>query len=582
MQITVAGEDAGKTTQHISINQVMYGHHTFELHQSMEDRSSGFINMLHKKTGAILGKSVEIKFGKSNKFKGIITSVSVGRAAKGSSVIIIRGQSPTISLDNGPHTLSYYEKPFQAIIDEASKTYKGSFEKAPDYMKKLKYIVQHRESNFDFLVRMAARYGQWFFYDGDKLYLGKKPNSSSVELGFQRDIKSMDLGIRSIPVNFDLHSHDYKVGGKNDHINKKPEYEVQNKYAQIAYNKAKGDIFPDTPKGVYNQYTSKEDLDHFVKVQSDAQASEMVFLNAFCTTKDLKVGTAVHLIDRREELGGDDDYGEYIITGIVHSFTLQGDKYFDYHNQFQAIPKESKVPPIPGSIHPPASEMQVGVVTDINDKKSLGRVRVRLNSQAGQEKTPWIRVASPYPGKTKGVYINPEIGDQVVVAFENNNPERPYVLTGFYNAEDKPQHFHTENHNKAIKTKGGHEILMYDEKGKEKFSIFSPKEVTIRADTGTMTQTAKQNITIESETANITIKCPETITIQAKHIIIKGKDSIKMESKDITIDASNSLKASAKTIDIDADTNNSMSAGAKFSIDGTASTVITGGVIKLN
>lgn len=581
MQVTVAGEDAGKITQHISISQMMYGHHSFELRQSMDDRIGSFVDKLYAKTGEMLGKDVEISFGEGNIFKGIITGLSIGRAAKGGSVLIVKGQSPTVALDDGANTLSYYEKSFQAIIDEASKSYKGSFDKAPDYTKKLKYIVQHRESNFNFLVRMSARYGQWFFYDGEKLYLGKKPSGGTTELTFQRDVKSMDLSVRAVPVNFEVHSHDYKVGGKNDHIKKKPEYDVANKYAQIVQAKSQSDIFPETPKSVYNQYTSKEDLDHFVEVHQNAQISEMVFLSAFCTNENLKLGEAVKLVDKREELGGEDDYGEYIITSISHSFSLQGSDHYDYSNQFQAIPKESKIPPMPTSVHPPASEVQMGIVTDVEDKVAMGRVRVKLNSMKGAEKTPLIRCASPYAGKKHGFYMIPEKGDQVLVAFENNNPERPYVLASLHNAEDKPEHFHMENLKKAIKTKGGHEILMNDEKGKEKFSIHSPKDVTINAEKGIMSMTAASNITITSKDGNITITSPKTITLNGKNIIINGKESIHLESPNISANAPTKYSVKSKEFSIQADIAGSIESKI-INIEGTTGVNIKGGVVKLN
>lgn len=48
-------------------------------------------------------------------------------------------------------------------------------------------------------------------------------------------------------------------------------------------------------------------------------------------------------------------------------------------------------------------------------------------------KTPWLRIAVPYSGQGKGFYFIPEIGEEVMVGFEMNNAERPYIIGTFFN-----------------------------------------------------------------------------------------------------------------------------------------------------
>ena len=529
----------------------------------------------------MLGKEVKIDF-EGNKFKGIVTSISLGRSNTGGSELIIKGSSPTASLDEGAYTRSFYEKTLKEIVSNATQDYSGSaLDNKPKFSKKLKYIVQYREGNFKFLTRLAARFGEWLFYDGEKLYFGAKPSGgSTIELDFGRDLRSMDLSVKAVPVNLELQAYDYK---KHKFIKKTAEYGQLNEYAQIVYDKSKSEIYPGQPQAPYLQYMSQEDLDQLTEVWQKSHVSEMVFLHCSTEVQTLKLGATVHVVDQRDGLlGGTDDYGKFIITQISHNLSIHGDRY-DYSNHFEAIPEESEVPPIASSIHPPFCEMQLADVTENNDPDGLGRIRVQfLWQRESGEKSPWIRVASPYSGKDKGFYIIPEAGDQVLVAFENNNSERPYVLTGMYNSDAKPEHHNSENHKKALKTAGGHEILMNDEKGKEAFGITSPKDVSVTATGGKMTITANAEVTVTSDSGDIKIDTPATITIHASKIVLQADAEISMEAPQIKITADAQFNAKAPIIAIEADGTNTLKGTGMVNVESSGITSIAGSIIKLN
>ena len=128
---------------------------------------------------------------------------------------------------------------------------------------------------------------------------------------------------------------------------------------------------------------------------------------------------------------------------------------------------------------------QLAKVTDVSDPKKLGRVKVKFPWQNGEEKSPWIRVATPYSGSDKGFYIIPEIDDQVLVAFENNNPEKPYVQSSMYHGGAKPEYFESKNKVKGFKSKGNNEWKFDDASGK--IDINAPKEINLKSKKITLT-----------------------------------------------------------------------------------------------
>ena len=597
--ITLAGENITDSVAHLSVNLSMNNHCQFTLHYSEEDRAGHFIGTLSASSQKWICKPFEVV----GLFKGIVTSVSLSRVHGGKTNFVIQGQSPTILLDDGPHTRSFGEKPLKQILDKVIGPYEGGFEGVdinPQMGDKIKYCVQYKESNFAFMNRLAARYGEWFYYDGAKLNLGKAPSGGGVRLNFPMDVIAFNISAKAVPVNFKLKTYDYK---KHKFPTKTSDYSPPaNPYAKIAFDKAKGEIFSKTAEVPINIGMNEADLEKIKKLRENVHLSELVVLNGTSRFQPLKLGSIIKVVDNREGLkaSGTDDYGEYIITRLTHEFTTRADIYT---NHFEAIPKDSKVPPLTVSPDPPYCEVQEAEVLKNFDDDGLGRVRVQFHWQKGLEdpddRTNWIRVISNSAGGTKGLYLLPEIGDTVLVAFEHDNPERAYVLSSTYHGTQKPEHHDTKNWKKALKTKGGHQFLMNDEKGKEKMDFFSPKDFAALAKAGQMDLKANKTITIISDSGKITISTPADISIDstknnititakegkirldAKNIEIHGEDSIKLTSKKIDIEATTELNANAPKVTIEGKATADLK-GLTVSIDGSTLTNVKGGIVKIN
>jgi uncharacterized protein involved in type VI secretion and phage assembly len=78
-----------------------------------------------------------------------------------------------------------------------------------------------------------------------------------------------------------------------------------------------------------------------------------------------------------------------------------------------------------------------GIVTNNNDPKSRGRVKVALPWLSPAYESDWARVAQFGAGKKSGALFTPEVGDEVLIGFEFGDPRRPYVLGGLMNANTK-------------------------------------------------------------------------------------------------------------------------------------------------
>jgi type VI secretion system secreted protein VgrG len=170
--------------------------------------------------------------------------------------------------------------------------------------------------------------------------------------------------------------------------------------------------------------------------------------------------------------------GTYGVTKVVHHWKPDG-----YTNEFWCTASsEYKDPQRPKSN--PWYGVVVARVFDNNDPAKLGRIKVQYIWQE-QDQTFWARMMTPHAGADRGFLFIPEKGDEVVVAFEDGDPERPIVLGCLWNNTDKPPtedfwgaEYQTDDV-KRIVTKSGHRIQLVDKEGKESIVIATPKHIKV-------------------------------------------------------------------------------------------------------
>jgi len=169
----------------------------------------------------------------------------------------------------------------------------------------------------------------------------------------------------------------------------------------------------------------------------------------------------------------------------------------------------------------------IGVVSTLEDEANLGRIRVSYPHLGGVE-SDWARLSSPMAGAQRGVFFRPEVGDEVLVAFEHGDPRRPYILGSLWSQEDKPPPDDGDqkaNNWRFIRSRSGHIVLLDDTPGKEKIELIDKdgkRRVTI--------DSASSKITVLCDTGDVEIKAPSgKITIEAQEISIKATTTLNLE-----------------------------------------------------
>jgi uncharacterized protein involved in type VI secretion and phage assembly len=171
----------------------------------------------------------------------------------------------------------------------------------------------------------------------------------------------------------------------------------------------------------------------------------------------------------------------------------------------------------------------VGLVSDLNDPEKLGRVKVKLPHLDGQPDSEWARLSSLMGGPGRGAFFRPEVNDEVLVAFEHNDPRRPFILGGLWSQADSPPDGTgppSENNVRLIRSRSGHVIKLDDTKGAEKIEIVDKdgsRKVVI--------DSAKQKITVSCDTGDVEVSAAAgSVTVKAMTISLKATGTLSIEA----------------------------------------------------
>lgn len=214
----------------------------------------------------------------------------------------------------------------------------------------------------------------------------------------------------------------------------------------------------------------------------------------------------------------------------------------------------------------------VGIVTNHKDLENMGRVKVKFPWLSAQEESGWARVAQLLTGNGYGSLFMPEVNDEVLVAFEHGDFNRPYIVGKLYNGKDKPAKPHTafltsdgKIASQRLESRTHHRLVFFDDSGKQK------EGVTLR------TGDDKFFINLNKSETKITVSSDGDVTIEAK------KGTVLIDAKDVELKTTGKLDATVQGAA-------TLKSTAKFTVEGTAGlelkssgpVEIKGAIVKLN
>ena len=175
----------------------------------------------------------------------------------------------------------------------------------------------------------------------------------------------------------------------------------------------------------------------------------------------------------------------------------------------------------------------IATVTQNQDPDKLCRVKVRFPWHENSTESYWARLATPMAGDDRGLVAIPEVGDEVLVAFEREDLRFPYVLGSLWNGKEKPPRDNSDgkNDDRIFKSRKKHYLLFADgSKGSVELAHEKGRKVVFDDD-GIVVQDEKGNsVKIDSNANSITIEAVGNLKIKAASITIEATGTLDLKA----------------------------------------------------
>ena len=511
----------------------------------------------------IPGKKIEITAGyhsdEETIYKGVVIKHSI-KIKDGASCLIVECKDEAVKLTIGRKSKYFYEVKDSEVFEEIIGTYGLENEvEASNFSHK--EIVQYNTSDWDFIVSRAQANGQLCFVENGKITI-KKPDVTS------ESIETVTFG--STMLDFDA-----EIDARN-------QFSKVSSYSWSYTNQELVEIEATDPNISLNGNLTASDLAATIELENlelrhggnisevelqDWADAKLLFQQLskirgrvkFQGIPTVKPNTIITL-----EGVGDRFNGKAYITGVFHEITEGNwtiDAQFGLNPEWFSETYDIHTQPASGII-PAIKGLHIGIVTQLqDDPDGEDRILVKIPIINSEEQGIWCRIASLDAGENRGAFFRPEIEDEVIIGFINEDPNNAIVL-GMLHSSGKPAPIvaSDDNNEKGFVTRSEMKLMFDDEK--KSISIETPagKKIVLDEDAGT--------IVIEDENSNV-------ITIDSNGIKMESAGKIELiATGDVNIEGANvNIKASAQF-------KAEGSAGVEMSSSATA--ILKGSIVQIN
>jgi type VI secretion system secreted protein VgrG len=500
------------------------------------------------------------------KFVGVVTETQMLNNLGELNQIFLVAKSPSYLMDTAAKNCLYSEKSLSEIGNFVLSQYaidRGVMD-VPSSIK-YKFCVQYRETDYEFIKRLAEQEGIWAYYDGTKFCMSSQQGKETVELTWRDTLGSFGLNLSCQQQFFEHKVYNYEEK-KTYFQNTKSVSSTSNPSGifrvplDASESVLSGDEVLDFPKKVEDA----KQLDGYLSIKKSESREKLVLGSGESTVPLLSVGKKAEIKNMAKEIEG-----QYLVTEVVHYFDHSG----NYHNKFKCVPVDLAYPSKRIS-RPPIEGLHSAVVTANHDPDHLGRVKVRFQWNKEGEESPWIRVVTAHAGKDRGLFCLPEIDDEVLVSFDQDYPESPVVLGSLYNKVDAPigEIKSSENEFKAFITKGGNRVVVKDtadqeeilittkeEKTKVSMKMGNPPEISVHSegkislDAEEITLKAKKKLSCSSE-GQAELTAQKDMKIQGQSVEVTAQSDMKIKGQSAELTGQTGVKVQGQTAELSGQT----------------------------
>jgi len=469
-----------------------------------------------------VGSGLKVEMGSSNDLKTVFDGEIVGLELEptpaGALTLIIRGYDKSHRLHRGRRTQSFIQVTDSDLATRIARDV-GLQPDVESTSEVYEYILQGNRTPYEFLRDRAERIGFSFWVDEGKLHFRRPaanpPNPITLEWGrslqYFHPVLSAGRQVDEVVVRGWDPQAKRAIVGRATRGRAAPEIGEQrsgSELASSAFGSASAVV-------VHRPVRTQSEADALAQATCDELSSGFVRADGRGPgNPDLRPGK---LLDIRNV--GQRFSGRYYVTRAVHSISIRG----TYQTEFMVTGNQAQT--LLDLVQPSQDKGEwIGpaVVTDNKDPNNMGRVKVQIPWLGDNVESTWARVAAPMAGPDRGFFFLPEVGDEVLVAFEHGDVHRPYVVGALWNGQESPPQASSAVNSsgqvvkRVIRTRAGHTILLDDTDGGGGITI---------------EDRAGNKIVLESASNALKIQIQGDLTIEAQgKVSIKGMTGIDVEA----------------------------------------------------
>lgn len=520
------------------------------------------------------GKKIQINIGfdgdNKKAFKGIITRHAIKVRENGHGELIVECRDESVKMTIGRHSRYFEKKKDSQVFDELAGNYKGlSADPEPTRLEH-RELVQPHVSDWDFMLLRAEANGMLVMVDDGKIKIAKPKTNA-------KPVLNINYGSSVLEFEAEMEARNQWKSVKAsswDYPNQKL-FEVETSEAS-AFTQL-GNVEGSTLASAIDlkNYEMRHS-GHVLEQELQAWVDGIILRSRLAKIRGrakvtgfagVKPGDMVSI-----EGVGQRFNGNAFVTAVRQDL---GNGMWDTHIQFglEAEPYSTKntdlnysaTGGLAGAIH----GLQVGKVVKLeDDPEGQHRVQVKIPLIDNNAQGIWTRVASLDAGDARGAFFRPEINDEVIIGFINDDP-RDAVLLGMLHSSAKPAPITAKdvNHEKGFTTRSKMHIHFNDD----------TKTITIDTPAGNVIKLDEAGKKIE-----ITDQNKNTVTMDPKGIKMDSQKNIDISAGvNLTIKAGAQLKIGGASISAKADGNLGLE-GALAKLAATGITEVSGSLVKIN
>lgn len=493
--------------------------------------------------------------------EGEITAIETHFLEGRETPIVIRGYDFSHRLHRGRYNRSFINMTDSDIVKKIAQEVGIGIETIDNSGAPHDYVFQENQTNMSFFRERAARIGFELFVQNSKLYFRKPKSEQSLNLQWLQNINDFRVRTTSAEQVSSVEVRGWDYSEKRSIVSTA---KTENLITETGHGKGsqKGTQFrsPSPKMIVVDQpIFSPKEADTIAQALCDELGGEFVYADAKAEgNPEIRPGRVVKLEGLGERYSGD-----YYITETRH---LYHERIYTTEFSVRGLRGGSLFETLsPKTRLKPGQTFLVGIVTNNEDPKGWGRVKVKFPTLTEEHESHWARVVGVGAANDRGFDCLPEINDEVLVAFEHGDIHRPYILGGVWNGKDAPPETVNDSVQdgkvrlRTVKTRTGHVLQFVEEdKGGSKAGVYittsgghkvrindSERKVEIETNgghtltmddngMGSISMSSTGSISIDAQTS-IDIRANTSISINGNTISIKAPGPVTVQGTPIAL-----------------------------------------------